>query len=105
MSMADFEDYLSLELKSEMASSYFGFRKLIEEDSLEYHDKVRQYSFILEKRISFDLIRIYILLQEEELIDAFLELCHLEKSFFTIPISQNRQQSGRGYLKVCECAV
>lgn len=85
MSMADFEDYLSIELKSEMANSYFGFRKLIEEDSLEYRDKLRQYSFILEKRISFDLIRIYILLNEEELIDDFLTLCHLEKKLFYDP--------------------
>ncbi|MEN8257490.1 MAG: hypothetical protein ABFS09_06470 [Thermodesulfobacteriota bacterium] len=83
--MADFEEYLTVELKSEMANSYFGFRKLIEEDSLEYRDKVRQYSFILEKRISFDLIRIYILLQAEELIDAFLDLCNLEKKLFYDP--------------------
>ncbi len=80
--MSDFEDYLSIELKSDMANSYFGFRKLIEEDSLEYKDKLRQYSFILEKRISFDLVRIYILLREEALIDDFLELCHLEKKLF-----------------------
>lgn len=85
MGVGDFEDYLSIELKSEMANSYFGFRKLIEEDTLEYQDMVRQYSFILEKRISFDLIRIYILLQQEELIDAFLDLCHLEKKLFYDP--------------------
>ncbi len=83
--MAVFDEYLTIELKSEMANSYFGFRKLIEEDSLEYEDKVRQYSLILEKRISFDLIRIYILLQAEELIDAFLELCNLEKKLFYDP--------------------
>ncbi len=85
MSVGEFEDYLSIELKSDMANNYFGFRKLIEDDSLEYAEMVRQYSFILEKRISFDLIRIYILLHEEELIDAFLKLCHLEKKLFYDP--------------------
>lgn len=85
MGMADFEDFLAIELKSEMASSYFGFRKLIEEDSLNYQDKLRQYSFILEKRISFDLIRIYILLHQEELIDSFLDICHIEKKLFYDP--------------------
>jgi hypothetical protein len=85
MGIGDFEDYLSIELKSEMADSYFGFRKVIEEDSLEYNDKVRQYSFILEKRISFDLIRIYILLHEEELINKFLDLCHINKKLFYDP--------------------
>lgn len=85
MGVNDFEDYLAIELKSEMADNFFGFRKFIEEDSLAYKDKIRQYSFILEKRISFDLIRIYILLQEEELIDAFLQLCHLEKKLFYDP--------------------
>lgn len=85
MGVDDFEDYLSVEIKSEMAQSYFGFRKLIEDDSLEYREKVRQYSFILEKRISFDLIRIYILLQHEELIDTFLDLCRLNKRLFYDP--------------------
>jgi hypothetical protein len=85
MGVDDLDEYLSIELKSEMAASYFGFRKLIEEDTLAFQDKLRQYSFILEKRISFDLIRIYILLGREELIDTFLGLCHLGKKPFYDP--------------------
>lgn len=75
-------DVLAYELKKEVAERYFGFRKLIEEDKLELADKIRQFSFILEKRISFDLIRIYILLKDYELIKAFLKLINLEEELF-----------------------
>lgn len=78
-------DHLSFEIKKEIADRYFGFRKLIEEDKLDLDQKIKQYSFILEKRISFDLIRIYILLNDEELIHAFLSLTGLEEELFYDP--------------------
>jgi len=73
---------LAYELKKEIADRYFGFRKLIEEDKLGLVEKIRQYSFILEKRISFDLIRIYILLKDETLIQSFLTLVNMEERLF-----------------------
>ena len=76
------QDVLSYEIKKEIADRYFGFRKLIEEDKLGLLEKIRQYSFILEKRISFDLIRIYVLLKDEALIQAFLDLINLEERLF-----------------------
>lgn len=81
----DFQDLLALELKKEIADRYFGFRKLIEEDKLEFSEKARQYSFILEKRIIFDLIRIYILLQTDPLVHRFLTLAGLPPDFFYDP--------------------
>ncbi len=79
---AGLEDVMAAELKQEIAGRYFGFRKLIEEDSQDYAQKVREHSFILEKRISFDLIRIYLLLRDEELIQEFIALAGLNDRLF-----------------------
>lgn len=68
------EDSLGLELKRELAERYFGFRKLIEEDKLSLSEKINHHAFILEKRITFDLVRIYILLAEEALVQEFTTL-------------------------------
>ncbi|MFZ5776338.1 MAG: hypothetical protein ACOY3Z_12715 [Thermodesulfobacteriota bacterium] len=81
----DINDVLAYEIKKEIADRYFGFRKLIEEDKLDFVEKTRQYSFILEKRISFDLIRTYILLSTDELIHAFLDLTGLPEDLFYDP--------------------
>jgi len=79
------EDALSSEIKREIAERYFGFRKLIEEDKYALKDKIKYHSFILEKRISFDLIRIYVLLRNEKLIKDFLELIGLHETLFYDP--------------------
>lgn len=76
------EDIMANEVKQEIAGRYFGFRKLIEEDTQSYVQRVRQHSVILEKRISFDLIRIYLLLGREDLIQRFLELAGLNERLF-----------------------
>ena len=76
------EDSLSSEIKRDIAERYFGFRKLIEEDKLALKDKIKHHSFILEKRISFDLLRIYVLLRDEKLIKEFLELIGLHETLF-----------------------
>ncbi|OGQ87364.1 MAG: hypothetical protein A2512_08425 [Deltaproteobacteria bacterium RIFOXYD12_FULL_56_24] len=78
-------DVLAYEIKKEIADRYFGFRKLIEDDKLDFVEKTRQYSFILEKRISFDLIRIYIVLKDEPLIHRFLALTGLPADLFYDP--------------------
>lgn len=76
------EDVMATELKQEIAGRYFGFRKMIEEDSQDYFQKVREHSFVLEKRISFDMIRIYLLLRQEPLIERFLGLAELDQRLF-----------------------
>jgi len=78
----DIEDVLAFQVKKELADRYFGFRKLIEEDKLDFSEKTRQYSLILEKRIRFDLIRIHLLLQQEELVLAFFTLTGLPAPLF-----------------------
>lgn len=78
-------DAITYEIKRDIADRYFGFRKLIEEDTLALSEKIRQHSFILEKRISFDLIRIYILLRDEGLIQEFLTLTNLPGDIFYDP--------------------
>ncbi|OGQ95674.1 MAG: hypothetical protein A2521_17295 [Deltaproteobacteria bacterium RIFOXYD12_FULL_57_12] len=79
------DEILSTEIKRDIAERYFSFRKLIEEDTMDLAEKIRQYSFILQKRISFDLIRIYILLRDETLIQAFLTLVNLDQKLFYDP--------------------
>ena len=78
-------DALTYEIKQEIANRYFGFRKLIEEDKLVLSEKIRQFTFILEKRICFGLIRIYILLRDEGLIEQFLALANLPDDLYYDP--------------------
>ena len=80
-----FEDIMAVELKREIAQRYFGFRKMIEEDKLDLMQKMKYQLSILEKRISFELIRIYILLKDDELIQHFMELTGWEERLFYEP--------------------
>ena len=79
------EDIMAVELKREIAQRYFGFRKMIEEDTLDFMQKMKYQLTILEKRISYELIRIYILLQEDDLIQNFMELTGWEERLFYEP--------------------
>ncbi len=76
------DDVIAYEVKKDIADRYFGFRKLIEQDKLDLENEIRMHSFILEKRISFELIRMYIILKNEQLIDSFLALTGLDKKQF-----------------------
>jgi hypothetical protein len=79
------EDIMAIELKKEIAERYFGFRKMIEDDTLDLMEKMKYQISILEKRISFELIRIYILLKEDKLIRQFMELTGWEEKLFYEP--------------------
>lgn len=79
------EDLITYEVKRDIANRYFGFRKLIEEDKIALAEKIRQHDLLLEKKIGFELIRIYILLREEKLIHRFLELSGLKEALFYDP--------------------
>jgi len=78
----DITDILTLEVKKEMADRYFGFRKLIEEDIKEYDDQVLTSLRRLEQQIGFDMVRLYILLKDENLIHEFFRLAGLEQLMF-----------------------
>jgi len=78
----NFEDVLAFEIKKELADRYFGFRKIIEEDKLDLDEKIQQQTTILETRIAFDIIRIYILLKDEDLIHRFMEISGWREKLF-----------------------
>ncbi len=95
------QDMLAYELKKELADRYFGFRKLIEEDKLDFAEKARQYSQILEKRIAYDLIRICLLLRQEALIEEFFSLTGLPAYLFYDPyLSQSARIRARVFTGV-----
>ncbi len=80
--MEDFAKTLAFEVKKDIAERYFGFRKIIEEDSDEYQKEVINSALILETKIGFDLLRIYALLQKDELIQRFYKITNLGEVLF-----------------------
>ena len=80
--MQDMESFLSFEVKKELADRYFGSRKLIEDDSQQYAQKIREAYRLLESTVGYDLIRLYILLQKESLIHDFFRLTGLRDDIF-----------------------
>ena len=81
----DIDQMLSIEVKKEIADRYFGFRKLIEEDIQEYDDQVLLSFRRLEQKIGFDLVRLYILLKDKELIHEFFQATKLDERLFFDP--------------------
>ena len=83
--VSDLADFLSFEVKKELAERYFGFRRLIEEDKESFASRVRESEISLAQLVCRDLVRIYILLQTEELIGEFLVTCGLDERLFYDP--------------------
>lgn len=83
--MDDITKILSFEVKKEIADRYFGFRKRIEDDKDIYERRLTTSTLELESKIGFDLIRIYILLQDKDIIDRFIRLVGLPTDFFYDP--------------------
>ena len=81
----DINDILTLEIKKEMADRYFGFRKLIEEDIKELDEQVLESFLRLERKIGFDLARLYILLKDEKLIHEFFRVAGMDQLLFYDP--------------------
>jgi hypothetical protein len=80
--MEDLSNILTFEVKKEIADRYFGFRKIIEEDTNLYKQKIIALSLDLENSIGFDLVRIYTLLQDDDLIYKFFNISGLSERFF-----------------------
>ena len=98
-----FEDILTFEIKKEMADRYFGFRRMIEEDKEELDRRIKEHSLTLEQRICIDLVRIYMLLGNEDQIEEFLDLIGMEEKLFYDPyllISPTLRKRLLGGLKV-----
>jgi hypothetical protein len=75
--MEDFAQTLTFEVKKDIAERYFGFRKIIEEDSSAYQKQVIESALLLESKIGFDLLRIYALIQKDSLIQRFYAITKL----------------------------
>ncbi|WP_448873109.1 hypothetical protein [Desulfobulbus propionicus] len=83
--MNSMEEMLSLEVKKEIADRYFGFRKMIEDDSREYTEHIHQAYRQLENEVGFDLVRLYILLHRESLIHDFYRITGFRDPVFLDP--------------------
>lgn len=81
----DIDKMLSYEIKKEIADRYFGFRKLIEEDIEDYDNQVVATFRRLERKIGFDLVKLYILLKDEHVIHDFFQITGLGKKLFFDP--------------------
>jgi hypothetical protein len=78
----DIAKVMSYEIRKEIAERYFGFRKLIEEDKDELARKIHLKTMTVEQRVALDLVRIYCILQDRQLIEHFLDLTGLEEALF-----------------------
>jgi len=82
---SDIADFLSFEVKKELADRYFSFRRLIEEDKESFAHRIRESEFTLGQLLCRDLVRIYILLQTEAFISEFLAISGLDERIFYDP--------------------
>lgn len=80
--MLDLNMTLAFEVKKEIAERYFGFRKIIEEDTNEYQKNVIAGALELEEKIGFDLVRLYVLLKDDELIKDLFRITGLGEILF-----------------------
>lgn len=83
--MLDLNSTLAFEVKKEIADRYFGFRKIIEEDTNEYQKKIIASALELEDKIGFNLVRLYVLLQDNSLIADFFKITGLGETLFYDP--------------------
>jgi hypothetical protein len=83
--MQDIDQMLSFEVKKEIADRYFGFRKLIEDDIHNYDNQLVASFRGLEQKIGFDLVRLYILLRDRQLIRDFFQVTGLDDRLFFDP--------------------
>ncbi|MCX5869663.1 MAG: hypothetical protein NTY00_03295 [Deltaproteobacteria bacterium] len=83
--MLDLNTTLAFEVKKEIADRYFGFRKIIEEDTNAYQKNVIAEAMELEAKIGFDLVRLYVLLQDDSLINDLFRITGLGETLFYDP--------------------
>jgi len=80
----DIDKALTYEIRKEMADRYFGFRRLIQDDTEELAAAIRR-SLSIEERICVDVVRICLLLGDEELISEFFAIIGIEPDLFYDP--------------------
>lgn len=99
--MEDLNKILTFEVKKELADRYFGFRKIIEEDTNDYQKKIIASTLDLERKIGFSLVCLYILLREEGLVNQFSTLTGVDSSLFFDPYVNQSPTIRRQVLHRC----
>lgn len=85
----DISKVLTYQIKREIAENYFGFRKLIEEDKENLHQRVTDHIRLLERMRDQDLARICLLLKDDYLITSFFNLAGLSQKVLALPPRQD----------------
>lgn len=80
--MDDISSLLSFEIRKEIADRYFRFRKIIEDDTHTYRQNIITLSLNLESSIGYDLVCMYTLLQDEDLLRIFFDITGLSERYF-----------------------
>ncbi|OPL15876.1 MAG: hypothetical protein AVO38_09305 [delta proteobacterium ML8_D] len=76
---------LTYQIKREIAERYFGYRKIIEDDKLALEGMIFDLRFLYEQKVGRDMVRIYVLLRNPDLIDDFLRITGWEDRPFFEP--------------------
>ncbi len=69
----DISKALTYQVKREIAEKYFGYRKIIEEDKQNLQALLEDLRRFYEERLGMSLVRLFVLLKDQELINEFLE--------------------------------
>ncbi len=73
---------LAYQVKRELAERYFGFRRLIEEDTARYFQLIEETRRRFKERMAKELIRFYFMLRDKDLIDQLVSLLGLPEAYF-----------------------
>ncbi len=79
MAEEDIAKALAYQVKREIAERYFGFRRLIEEDTQNYKKAIEDTRQKLKKEIAPEFFRLYALVPEEDLRKRLAELLNLKE--------------------------
>ncbi len=73
---------LTYQVKRDLAERYFGFRRLIEEDTANYFRLLKEFGRKHEEKVSHNFVRLYLLLRDQDLIEEFLRITGLPEAFY-----------------------
>ncbi len=73
---------LTYQVKRDLAERYFGFRRLIEEDTANYFRLLKEVSRKHEEKVLREFVRLYLLLRDKDLIEKFLQITGLPEPYY-----------------------
>ncbi len=101
--MDDLSKALAFEVKKEIADRYFGFRKIIEDDTKAYLEKIAATALQLKKKISPNFARIYSLLYADSIINDFHQLTQLDDNFFYLSYVKSSSSARKSLFDAISC--